>query len=62
MSSVQSPASLAFAQDSLKRAVAVCFDVDSTVITHEGIDLLAEFKGVGKEVADITKKLDFSKK
>ena len=56
MSSIQSPASIIFAQDCLKRAGAVCFDVDSTVITHEGIDLLADFKGVGKEVSELTKK------
>ena len=30
-----------------RRADAVCFDVDSTVITNEGIDDLAEFCGVG---------------
>lgn len=33
---------------------AVCFDVDSTVCTGEGIDDLAEFCGVGKEVSDLT--------
>lgn len=32
---------------------AVCFDVDSTVCTGEGIDDLAEFCGVGKEVSDL---------
>lgn len=35
---------------------AVCFDVDSTVIQDEGIDILAAFKGVGDEVAELTKK------
>lgn len=40
----------------IQSAQSVCFDVDSTVITEEGIDKLAEFKGVGKEVADWTKK------
>lgn len=35
---------------------AVCFDVDSTVITVEGIDQLAAFKGVGAAVAELTKK------
>lgn len=35
---------------------AVCFDVDSTVITEEGIDQLAAFKGVGAAVAELTKK------
>jgi phosphoserine phosphatase len=29
--------------------------VDSTVIPEEGIDELAEFKGVGAEVANLTK-------
>jgi len=38
------------------RAQAVCFDVDSTVITEEGIDVLAEFKGAGAAVAELTKK------
>jgi len=35
---------------------AVCFDVDSTVITEEGIDQLAAFKGVGAAVAELTRK------
>ena len=39
-----------------KEADAVCFDVDSTVSPHEGIDVLAEFCGVGKQVAEYTKK------
>ena len=30
---------------------AVCFDVDSTVCSDEGIDKLAAFCGVGEEVA-----------
>jgi phosphoserine phosphatase len=34
----------------------VCFDVDSTVITEEGIDQLAAFKGVGAAVAELTRK------
>lgn len=34
---------------------AVCFDVDSTVITEEGIDVMAEFFGKGPEVAAITR-------
>lgn len=38
----------------LRRAEAVCFDVDSTVIPEEGIDVLAEFKGQGKAVAELT--------
>jgi phosphoserine phosphatase len=34
---------------------AVCFDVDSTVCQDEAIDELAEFCGVGKQVAEVTK-------
>jgi len=37
-----------------RRADAVCFDVDSTVITNEGIDDLAEFCGVGDKVREMT--------
>lgn len=37
-----------------RRADAVCFDVDSTVITNEGIDELAEFCGVGAKVREMT--------
>jgi phosphoserine phosphatase len=37
----------------LKRADAVCFDVDSTVCTGEGIDDLAEFCGKGREVMEM---------
>jgi phosphoserine phosphatase len=40
----------------LLTAHAVCFDVDSTVITEEGIDVLAEFKGAGEAVAEWTRK------
>lgn len=43
-----------FAQATLRSADAVCFDVDSTVITKEGIDELAEFLGVGEKVAELT--------
>ena len=35
---------------------AVCFDVDSTVVTEEGIDILAEHCGAGAEVAAWTAK------
>lgn len=35
-----------------KKADAVCFDVDSTVIMDEGIDELAAFCGRGKEVSE----------
>lgn len=34
-----------------KKADAVCFDVDSTVIMDEGIDELAAFCGKGKDVS-----------
>lgn len=34
---------------------AVCFDVDSTVCQDEAIDELAEFCGVGRQVAEMTK-------
>ncbi len=37
-----------------KRADAVCFDVDSTVITTEGIDELAKYAGV--DVSELTRK------
>lgn len=42
--------------DVLKRANAVCFDVDSTVITVEGIDELASFAGKKEEVAALTRR------
>lgn len=38
-----------------KKTDAVCFDVDSTVITGEGIDVLAAHCGKAKEVAEWTK-------
>jgi phosphoserine phosphatase len=42
------------AMQSLVESNAVCFDVDSTVITEEGIDVLAAHLGKGKQVADLT--------
>lgn len=42
------------AMQSLYRADAVCFDVDSTVIAEEGIDVLADYLGLGEAVAKIT--------
>jgi hypothetical protein len=42
------------AQTALARADAVCFDVDSTVITVEAIDELAAFSGSGAAVAAVT--------
>jgi len=38
-----------------KNASAVCFDVDSTVVTEEGIDVLAAFCGAGEKVAELTR-------
>ena len=38
-----------------RNADAVCFDVDSTLITIEGLDALAEYCGVGEEVRQWTK-------
>jgi phosphoserine phosphatase len=38
-----------------EQADAVCFDVDSTVCTDEGIDVLAAHCGVGEDVANLTK-------
>lgn len=37
----------------LKTADAVTFDVDSTVITEEGIDELARFCGKGEEIREL---------
>eukprot|EP00521_Asterionellopsis_glacialis_P015823 CAMPEP_0195303322 /NCGR_PEP_ID=MMETSP0707-20130614/32592_1 /TAXON_ID=33640 /ORGANISM="Asterionellopsis glacialis, Strain CCMP134" /LENGTH=248 /DNA_ID=CAMNT_0040366829 /DNA_START=161 /DNA_END=907 /DNA_ORIENTATION=- len=42
------------AMEALSNADAVCFDVDSTVINEEGIDVLADSLGKGKEVAELT--------
>ncbi|CAM9643536.1 unnamed protein product [Laminaria digitata] len=42
------------AKGALRRAQAVCFDVDSTVIAEEGIDVLADFCGAAEAVADLT--------
>ena len=39
-----------------KGPAAVCFDVDSTVVTEEGIDVLADHCGAGAEVAAWTAK------
>ncbi|XP_052861374.1 phosphoserine phosphatase [Anopheles cruzii] len=43
------------AREALKKAHIVCFDVDSTIITEEGIDELAQFCGKGSEVAALTR-------
>ena len=42
---------VAHAQAALKGAQAVCFDVDSTVVTSEGIDDLAAYLGCCEKVA-----------
>lgn len=47
---------VAQAMGMLAKADAVCFDVDSTVIDEEGIDVLAETLGNGPEVAAWTMK------
>mmetsp|Transcript_4827 Transcript_4827/g.7016 ORF Transcript_4827/g.7016 Transcript_4827/m.7016 type:complete len:273 (-) Transcript_4827:43-861(-) len=47
---------VASAMEALAKADAVCFDVDSTVITEEGIDVLAESLGKGDAVAEWTRK------
>ena len=39
-----------------RKAQAVCFDVDSTVIQEEGIDVLAAHMGAGAAVAELTRK------
>ena len=44
------------AMECLAKADAVCFDVDSTVIAEEGIDVLAAYLGKGDAVAALTKK------
>lgn len=46
---------VALAMESLRAADAVCFDVDSTVINEEGIDVLADYLGKGEQVAALTK-------
>lgn len=43
------------AKKALRNADCVCFDVDSTVVQEEGIDVLADFLGKGKQVAALTK-------
>lgn len=45
--------SLSQTKELFRRADAVCFDVDSTVIREEGIDELAKFCGVGDAVREM---------
>mmetsp|Transcript_20948 Transcript_20948/g.37557 ORF Transcript_20948/g.37557 Transcript_20948/m.37557 type:complete len:292 (-) Transcript_20948:244-1119(-) len=47
---------ISHAMEMLSKANAVCFDVDSTVIDEEGIDVLADTLGKGPEVAAWTAK------
>ena len=49
-------ASIEHAKLNFKLADAVCFDVDSTMIQEEALDALGEFKGVGKQVAELSNK------
>jgi hypothetical protein len=46
----------ALARQTWRKANAVCFDVDSTVVTEEGIDVLAAYCGAGEAVAELTRK------
>jgi phosphoserine phosphatase len=43
------------AMEALASADCVCFDVDSTVVNEEGIDVLAEYLGKGEQVAALTR-------
>uniref|UniRef100_A0A1A7XND2 Phosphoserine phosphatase n=1 Tax=Iconisemion striatum TaxID=60296 RepID=A0A1A7XND2_9TELE len=52
----QTMTTLAQTKEMFRRADAVCFDVDSTVIKEEGIDELAKFCGVGDAVREMTRK------
>jgi len=45
---------LARAKAVWRRSDAVCLDVDSTVIKEEGLDVLADYLGVGERVREIT--------
>lgn len=47
---------VSYAMEMLAKADAVCFDVDSTVIDEEGIDVLADTLGKGPEVSAWTAK------
>jgi phosphoserine phosphatase len=46
---------VASCMEAFVNADCVCFDVDSTVIQEEGIDVLADFLGKGPAVATLTK-------
>lgn len=45
---------VAAAKAALAAADCVCFDVDSTVVNEEGIDVLADYLGQGEAVAALT--------
>ena len=45
---------VAEAMKTLADSDCVCFDVDSTVVNEEGIDVLADYLGKGEEVAALT--------
>jgi len=45
---------VAAAMKALADSDCVCFDVDSTVVDEEGIDVLADYLGKGEEVAALT--------
>jgi phosphoserine phosphatase len=47
---------VAMAKRALQEADCVCFDFDSTLITEEGIDVLAAHCGAGDAVAEWTRK------
>jgi phosphoserine phosphatase len=51
----QTGTNVAHAMEALSKADAVCFDVDSTVIMEEGIDVLGDYLGKGEEIATLTK-------
>lgn len=51
----QTGTNVAHAMEALSKADAVCFDVDSTVIMEEGIDVLGDYLGKGEEIAALTK-------
>lgn len=50
-------ATLEQTKEIFRRADAVCFDVDSTVIREEGIDELAKFCGVGDAVREMYERI-----
>lgn len=53
---IERPATKAAVQHIFRTCAAVCFDVDSTVVVEEGIDVLAAHCGAGEAVAAWTVK------